>query len=339
MIDTEVLVYWSREVEREMPVYSSGDCGRSELAGKRISQQWASKSEIELSKKTCKRRRWWKSWVGFLRKCDKESDDCGLRDARDMDRKGMGCVKWKRRGEGGWALSKTPQPGAIPETVSCMVRAQNDHRTKTAESRCELPTSHELLRQPDLPMTSPTPVSCLHSPLLAVSRLIAVLLFRPGNRVIGRSAAVVWPAWMHFVNACTTASWSSSQPAALVPCTPQLHWDKGRDSTARLAAWPSEFPFDASTPLLQSRPSFSPPRLVPGEACRPDLFCELLLVSSPVCCLETVVTTPCFSPSDTDNTTSIGVVEAVLAVPSCLSPATARAMRSFELLRPAHFDC
>jgi hypothetical protein len=141
---------------------------------------------------------------------------------------------------------------------------------------------------------------------------------------------------MHFVNACTTASWSSSQPAA--------YWFYARHQSTetrgetRLRAWrhgrqSSEFPFDASTPLLQSRPSFSPPRLVPGEACRSSLnsmncfWSRALAVVSLDCCYS-----PCFSPSDTDNTTSIGVVEAVLAVPSCLSPATARAMRSFELL-------
>lgn len=59
---------------------------------------------MELSKKTDKRRRCRKVLGGFLRKCDKDSDDCGIRDVRDMDMEEKGlCEEAKGRvGTGHW---------------------------------------------------------------------------------------------------------------------------------------------------------------------------------------------------------------------------------------------
>ena len=77
-----------------------------------------------------------------MRKCDKESDDCGIRDVRDMDMEEKGLCE-EAKGEGGQSGDQALRDAATDRPYRKRYRSTH----KDAESRCEPLASHELPRQ------------------------------------------------------------------------------------------------------------------------------------------------------------------------------------------------
>lgn len=198
----------------------------------------------------------------------------------------------RRRGEGRCrvepGLVETPRASLTANGIASRRRPDHAQRStdKDAESSREAPYKSRAATATHLPMTSPTPrdIPPMLAALHAYSECAVGFFKMPQSRAVSRSR--LWPVqlqWVHFVNACT-ASWSSANRLHRIPCTPQgpLRQGERLDCARRLAACPADFPFDPS-PLTNPVPSSFHRS---GESLPfKTKLCELLLASSPVCCL------------------------------------------------------